>query len=300
MAVAPRMKVLTEGHGVAESPRWHDGRLWFSDWRSREILTVGMDGGVESVVDAQSFPFCFDWLPDGRQLVMSGAEGLVLVRDVRDGAANDGGGGGGDADLEVYADLSSLGDTAWKEIVVDGRGNAYVANIGFDFAGGAFEPGFIALVTPDGKAREVADGVRFPHGMALTPDGGTLIVAEAYGNRLSAFAIGDDGELGKRRLWADLDGVPHGICVDREGAVWYADVPGECCVRVAEGGDVLDIVEVDRGCFSCALGGPDGSVLFLLTADWEEAMDEGDPDEPGSGRILTMRAPAGAAAAPVK
>ena len=138
--------------------------------------------------------------------------------------------------------------------MADERGNAYVNSIGFDFPGGQFAPGLIALVTPDGAAREVADGLAFPNGMAISPDGATLIVAGSYGNRLTAYDIGRDGGLGGRRTWADTPGDhPDGICADSEVAVWYADVGSRRCVRVREGGEVLDIVSLDRGAFACAL-----------------------------------------------
>jgi len=129
-----------------------------------------------------------------------------------------------DGALVTHADLSGLAEKGhpWNEIVVDGRGNAYINNVGFEFPGGDFAPGTIALLTCDGSARQVADGIAFPNGMAVTPDNSTLTVAESYGKRLTAFDIAADGGLSNRRVWAGLDsGVPDGICVDEEGAVWY-------------------------------------------------------------------------------
>jgi sugar lactone lactonase YvrE len=153
---------------------------------------------------------------------------------------------------------------------VDGRGNAYINGGSLDvFSGGAFTPGVIVLVTPDGLARQVADGIAFPNGMAVTPDNATLIIAESYDNRLTAFDIAADGSLSDRRVWADLgEGVPDGICLDVEGAVWYADVPNTRCVRVREGGEVVQTIELDRGCFACMLGDEDGQTLFMLAAEW--------------------------------
>jgi sugar lactone lactonase YvrE len=152
---------------------------------------------------------------------------------------------------------------------VDGRGNAYINEAGFDFPGGEFAPGTIALLTPDGAARQVADGIAFPNGMAVTSDNSTLIVAESYGKKLTAFDIAADGSLSDGRAWADLgDGVPDGICVDAQGAVWYGDVPNRRCVRVREGGEVLQTIELDRGCFACTLGGVDGSTLFMVAQEW--------------------------------
>ncbi len=144
------------------------------------------------------------------------------------------------------------------------------------------------MVTPDGASRDVAGDVWFPNGMAVTPDGATLIVAESYGRRLSAFDIASDGGLSGRRVWADLgDGVPDGICLDATAAAWYADVPNRRCVRVREGGEVLERVEVDRGCFACMLGGEDGRTLFIVAAAWSGTADIGAGDR--TGQVLTHR-----------
>jgi sugar lactone lactonase YvrE len=264
-------RILLSGIVFGESPRWHEGRLWFSDWGAGEVVNVDLAGRRELVVRIPSFPFSLDWLPDGRLLIVS--SGLQRMES--------------DGSLVTQADLAPLA-AAWNEIVVDGRGNAYVNQAGFDLMAGA-EPtsGTIALVTPDGAAREVADGVWFPNGMAITASGSTLIVAESYRNRLMAFDIDRDGGLSNRRIWADLGtGVPDGICLDAEGAIWYADVPNRRCVRVREGGDVLDTITVDRGCFSCALGGTEGRTLFIAATQWRgpEHMFQGEP----TGQILTV------------
>jgi sugar lactone lactonase YvrE len=170
---------------------------------------------------------------------------------------------------------------------VDGRGNAYVNNIGFDF-GGEFAPGILALVTPDGSARQVAEGVAFPNGMVVAADNSTLILAESYGNKLTAFDIAADGSLSNGRVWADLPGgFPDGICLDADDAVWYGDVPNKCCVRVREGGEVLQTIHLDRGCFACALGGADRRTLFLTANEWDPAnMDGGSR----MGQVLTAEA----------
>jgi len=173
----------------------------------------------------------------------------------------------------------------------DGCGNVYINNQGFDFPGGNFAPGTIALLTPDGSVRQVADGIAFPNGMAVTSDNSTLIVAESYGRKLTAFDIAVDGSLSSRRVWADLNGgVPDGICLDAEGAVWYGDVPNKRCVRFGEGGQVLQTIDLDRGCFACMLGGADGTTLFMVTTEWRgaEHMAEG----PRTGQVLTVNAPA--------
>jgi sugar lactone lactonase YvrE len=274
-------RVLLAGLVLGESPRWHDGRLWLSDWGTGDVLTVDLEGRSEVVVGGVGpMPFCIDRLPDGRLLVVAGRDGRVRRREA-------------DGTLATHADLSGLAAPPWNEIVVDARGNAYVNNTGFDFPGGEFAPGSIAFVTADGAARHVADGVAFPNGMALTPDGSTLIVAESYANRLTAFAVGSDGSLSDRRVWAELGGgYPDGICLDADGAAWYADVPNRRCVRVRQGGEVLETVEADRGCFACMLGGPDGRTLFVVANEW------GGPGGRRTGQVLVVEAPAAHAGRP--
>src|SRR5437867_9785267 len=175
-------QLLIDGLAFPESPRWRAGRLWVSDWGAHEVIAIGPDGSREIVARVPSFPLCIDHLPDGRLLVVSAQDGLLLRMQA-------------DGSLVTHADLAGLSSHPWNDIVVDGRGNAYVNNIGFDFPGGEFAPGTVALVTPDGSARQVADGVAFPNGMAVTPDNATLIVAESYGKRLTAFDIAGDGSL---------------------------------------------------------------------------------------------------------
>lgn len=274
-------RVLLDGIAFGESPRWHGGRLWFADWGAGEVVAVGADGGHEVVLrpDFPTFPMCIAWLPDdGGLLVVSSGQDRVLRRAA-------------DGSLVPYADLAAVAH-GWNEIVADGRGRVYVNGGGFDLmAGEDFAPGVIALVTADGGARQVADGIAFPNGMLVTPDDSTLIIAESYGNRLTAFDIGADGGLSGRRVWADLgDGCPDGICLDAEGAVWYADVPNRRCVRVREGGEVLAVVELDRGCFACALGGADGRTLFLVATRWEGVAKA--VGGPRTGQLLTVAAPA--------
>jgi len=180
--------------------------------------------------------------------------------------------------LTTYADLTSLSRNAWNEIVVDGRGNAYVNTADA-----------IALVTPGGSARQVADGGAFPNGMAVTPDNSTLIMAESHGRKLTAFEIATDGSLSNRRVWADLgDGVPDGICLDAEKAVWYADVPNKRCVRVREGGEVLQTIALDRGCFSCALGGVNRKTLFVIATEWRGMEKVDEVARARAGQVLSI------------
>jgi sugar lactone lactonase YvrE len=270
--------ILMSGIALGESPRWHDDRLWFCDWGAHEVIALDIGGRSEVVLQVASFPFCIDWLPDGRLLIVSGGDGRVLRSEL-------------DGSLATHADLSSLSDRPWNEIVVDRRGNAYVNGIGFDMMSGEeAAAGIVALVAPDGSPRRVADDVEFPNGMVLTPDGSVLILAESYANRLTAFDIEQDGSLTNRRVWAELAGFyPDGICLDAEGAVWVADVPNHCCLRVREGGELTQRVDLDRGCFSCALGGPDGRTLFMTTAEWHGA--DGATGDERTGQVVSVRAP---------
>ena len=275
----PDVHTLLTGLAFGESPRWHEDRLWFSNWGTQEVVAVDLDGKSEVVARVPTtLPYSIDWLPDGRLLIVSGPEALLLRREP-------------DGSLATHADLSGI-DRGFNEIVVDGRGNAYINGGGFDLlAGEEFAPGVIVRVAPDGSARQVADGIAFGNGMVVTPDNSTLIVAESYGNRLTAFDIADDGGLSNRRVWADLDGgFPDGICLDADGAVWYGDVPNKRCVRVREGGEVLRTVALDRGCFACMLGGADGTTLFMLAAEWRGV--EHMSDEARTGRLLITQAPA--------
>jgi len=259
------MNTLLTGLAMGESPRWHENRLWFSDWGAQEIIALDLEGTREVVLRTSfGLPFCIDWLPDGRLLVVSGQERLLLRQEP-------------DGKLVTHADLNGLTDGAFNEIVVDGRGNIYVN-------GG----NIVALVTPDGKATKVAEDIAFPNGMAITPDNQTLILSESWAKRLTAFNIAADGSLDNRRVWADLgDGAPDGICIDADGAVWYADVPNKRCVRVREGGDLLAMIHLDRGCFACALGGADGRTLFLMAAQWYGF--QRIPESFGTGQVLSVK-----------
>src|SRR5262245_16723039 len=281
------LHTLATGLVIGESARWHDGRLWFAHWGTQEIVAVDENGASEVVAQGRpGLGWSIDWLPDGRLLVT----GQGLARPEPDGS------------LAGHADLSALKDH-WNEIVVDGRGNIYV-NGGTDFhPEDGLAPGVIVLVRPDGSVRQVADDIAFPNGMVVTPDDRTLVVAESFARRLTAFDIAADGGLSNRRVWADHTG--DGICMDADGAIWCQtmDAGGGSVDRVAEGGEVLQRIEVDMPCFSCALGGPDGRTLFMLVADWR--MHDGFEDNihrlttgPRTGKILTAPAPAPKAGRP--
>ena len=268
------VRPLLTGRGLVESPRWHADRLYFSDWSAGEVLAVDLGGDIEVIARVASLPLCTDWLPDGRLVIVSSPDGRLLRREP-------------DGSLVTHADLGRPG---WNDIVVDGRGHAYVNGAGFSpTAGEEFKPGSVVLVPADGPVREVADDLAFPNGMAVTPDNSTLIVADSYRHHLVAFDIGADGGLSGRQVWADLgEGTPDGICVDAQNAVWYADVPNRRCARVAEGGTVLQTVELDRGGFACMLGGPDRTTLFIVAAQWR-GMTESEMVSPGSGQVLATQ-----------
>jgi len=276
-------KPLVSGLVIGESPRWHEERLWFANWGTEEIVAVDLEGNAEVVGKGPpGLGWSIDWLPDGRLLVT----GQGLMRSEPDGS------------MVSHTDLSGLGVNDFNEIVVDGRGNIYV-NGGADFEPGEGNaPGIIALVTPDGSVRRVADGIAFPNGMVVTPDNSTVIIAESFARRLTAFDIADDGGLSNRRVWADGVG-PDGICMDAEGAIWtgVGEFGDNLVGRVREGGEVLERVQLDMPCFACMLGGDDGKKLFMLVADWR--MSESPVDNiarltegPRTGGVLTAAAPA--------
>lgn len=263
-------QVLLEGLHFAECPRWHDGRLWFSDFYDHRVRTVDLEGNVADVVEVPHQPSGLGWLPDGRLLVVSMVDQKVLRLD--------------DDRLVEHADLSGIASFHCNDMVVDAEGRAYVGNFGFDLfeylhehgvEGLLTEPGppraLLARVDPDGDVHVAADGLLFPNGAVITPDGSTLIIAETVGRRLSAFDIQADGSLHHRRVWADLGfHSPDGICLDAEGNVWVANPLGPECVLYAEGGVALERVETTQPCFACMLGGPDRRTLFLLTAPTAE------------------------------
>jgi sugar lactone lactonase YvrE len=279
--VQPR--VLLEGLAIPESPRWHDGRLWFSNWGTKQIVAVDLEGDSEVVGEGpDGLGWATNWLPDGRMLIT----GPELTRVERNGSR------------VRHADLGHISPFGWSEITVDGRGNVYVNTINFDFAD--FEevlssgraPGRIALVTADGEAREVANELAFPNGMVITPDNRTLVVAESFAARLTAFDIADDGSLSNRRVWADGVG-PDGISLDADGCIWASSaIMANDCARIREGGDVLERIELGRPCFATMLGGADRRTLFMLTADWRGTEGVEAVVKARTGQVLVADAPA--------
>ena len=276
-------RVLLDGLAMPESPRWRDGRLWFSNWGTKQIVAVDLAGNSGVVGEGpDGLGWATDRLPDGRLLIT----GPQLIRVDPDGSR------------VRHADLSHISPFGWSELTVDGRGNAYVNTINFDFAEfdevltGGKAPGKIALVTPDGKAREVASELAFPNGMVVTPDNKTLVIAESFAARLTAFDIADDGGLSKRRVWAEGIG-PDGICLDADGCIWASSASmANDCARIREGGEVLERIDLGRPCFATMLGGPDRRTLFMLTADWRGTNEIEDVIRARTGQVLTVEAPA--------
>jgi sugar lactone lactonase YvrE len=257
-------RVVARGLHFGEGPRWHDGRLWFSDFYDHAVKSLGGDGEIrtELVIDDQ--PSGLGWLPDGRLLVVAMHRRQVLRLDPHG--------------IALHADLSGIASFHANDMVVDGGGGAYVGNFGFDLdaeigARGAQSvladhgTARLARVMPDGTAHEAASDLHFPNGCVITPDGGTMIVAETLAMRLTAFDRAADGSLANRRIWATLGmRAPDGICLDADGHVWIANALAPECVLVAQGGDVIATVRTSQPCFACMLGGPGRSTLYVMTA----------------------------------
>jgi sugar lactone lactonase YvrE len=273
--------VLAEGLRFPEGPRWHDEHLVFSDQHAAVVRTLTVDGELGTVVDVPNRPSGLGWDADGRMLIVSMDDRRLLRLD--------------DGGLTEVADLTPLATWHCNDMVVDSVGRAYVGNFGFDLDGGA-DPTTttIVRVDPDGAISVAADGMRFPNGTVITPDGTTMVVGESWAGALTAFTIAADGTLSDRREWARLRGaVPDGICLDAEGAIWSACPLSGRVLRVREGGEITDVVTVDRrGAYACMLGGPDRSTLFVCTADASNPAETGtrrgaieicDVDVPGAG-----------------
>lgn len=270
--------VLLDGLMFGEGPRWHDGKLWFSDMHAHRVMTVNLDGKTETVAEVPGQPSGLGWLPDGRLLVVSMIDRRLLRLDP-DG-------------LTEVADLRELASYHCNDMVVDRQGRAYIGNFGFDFTTQQpFAPAEIILVTPDGNARVVADEMAFPNGSVITPDEHTLIVGETYGARLTAFDIEPDGSLTGRRLWAQLErAVPDGICLDTDGAIWVASPVSAEVLRVRQGGEVTHRIKVSTQAYACMLGGPERRTLFVLTAETTNP-DEARAKKSGRVEIVEVDIP---------
>lgn len=251
------MDVIAADIAFGESVRWHDGRVWFCDWIDGDVRSVrpdGRDRRIEAHVDG--IPVCIDWDRDGNLLVVNGGTGELLRSTGQH--------------TELVAELSPVSAHPWNEVAAHPSGRIYVNGIGFDMMGGAPPgPGHIVVVERSGEVRLVADDLAFPNGMVVSRDGATLMVAESHAGRITAYTIEESGALGDRRVFAAVEGsAPDGLGLAADGAVWYADVPNRHCRRVREGGDVIETVEVDRGCFSCATS-PAGD-LYIAATVWDD------------------------------
>lgn len=275
-------RVLADGIFFGEGPRWHDGRLWFSDFYAHAVKSVSAAGDVRTEFEIDDQPSGLGWRPDGSMLIVSMTKRQVLKRTV-------------DGTISVHADLSHIATYHCNDMVVDAAGGAYVGNFGFNLDAEIAARGVpdvlanhptakLAYVTPDGQTRVAAEDMHFPNGPVITPDGRTLILGETLGAVLTAFDIGPDGDLSNRRVWASTGtAVPDGICLDADGAIWIANPVAPQCVRIAQGGDVLEIIDTGQLCYACMLGGDDGRTLFMLTAD---SSDHEAAAARATGRIL--------------
>ena len=266
-------EVVLDGLAFPEGPRWHDGRLWFSDMHAHEVVALDPTSGErETIVEVPACPSGLGWLPDGTLLIVS-MEDRRLVR-FEDGA------------LVEHADLSSIATFHCNDMVVDWLGRAYVGNFGFDLHQRAeMVPATLARVDPDGSVHAVAEDMGFPNGSVIYDT--TLVVGESFAGRLAAFDIADDGALTNRRVWAQLEGaVPDGICLDAEGAIWVAAPLSNEVLRVREGGEVTDRIALDRGAFACMLGGADRRTLFICASHSSDPVESG---QQRSGQIVATR-----------
>ncbi|GAB3164096.1 SMP-30/gluconolactonase/LRE family protein [Amycolatopsis stemonae] len=260
--------VVLDGFSYLECPRWHDGRLWVSDFYTGKVVAIDARGETEVIAEVPQQPSGLGFLPDGRLLIVSMRDHRLLVRDEP-------------GKLTEHADLSGVVSGVLNDMVVDARGRAWVGNFGFDLMGGApLRYTTLTRVDADGSVAVAAEDLGFPNGMVILGD--VLVVAETFAGRLTAFDIGEDGELSGRRVWAQfgetpktedvgeavqlLEVAPDGICADAEGAIWVADALHNRVLRVEEGGRILEEIDAGTGVFACMLGGADGRTLYLCAA----------------------------------
>ena len=281
-----QVTIVADGLYFGEGPRWHNGRLWFSDFYDHAVKSLGADGHVAIEHELADQPSGLGWLPDGRLLVVSMKELKVLREE--------------DGTLVEHADLSGLARHLCNDMVVDDSGRAWVGNFGFDLDAELEKKGpegvladhpmtNLVRVDPDGSVHLAAAGMHFPNGSVISPDGRTLIVAETLAMQLSAFDIQPDGSLQNRRVWAPTSAcVPDGICLNADGNVWVANALAPECVLIAPGGQVVEVVETSQNCYACMLGGADGRDLFMVTAG---SSDHSEASAARSGRIEMTRAP---------
>ncbi|MBX9643251.1 MAG: SMP-30/gluconolactonase/LRE family protein [Novosphingobium sp.] len=291
-----QVTTLAEGIYFGEGPRWHEGRLWFSDFYSSRVCSVGLEGDLRSELELEGRPSGLGWMPDGSLLVVR-MELREVWRRWPDGR------------FERHADLTGHSAFLCNDMVVDAQGRAYVGNFGFDLDAELHARGpesvladhprtCLALVQPGGSVSDAAPGeqLSFPNGMVITPDGDTLIVGETLGGCLTAFDIGTDGTLSNRRQWAPTwPRIPDGIGLDASGAVWIANPLAPECARIAPGGEVLEVIETGLPCYACMLGGPQGRHLFMLVAPSSDATEAAKAP---LGKVLVAEVEAGRAGWP--
>lgn len=263
--VTRTIRVLADGIYFGEGPRWHEGRLWFSDFYAHEVKSVSLAGDLRTEFKLDDQPSGLGWMPDGSMLVVSMTKRQVLRRSK-------------DGKIAVHAELKGIATYHCNDMVVDAAGRAYVGNFGFNLDEEIGKRGIqgvlaehatanLALVAPDGKVSIAASGMHFPNGSVITPDGKTLIVGETLAATLTAFDIGADGALSNRRAWASTQpAVPDGIALDANGNIWVANPIAPQCVLIAKGGKVVETIDTGAPCYACMLGGEDGRTLFMLTA----------------------------------
>ncbi len=258
-----KMTVIVDNLKFPEVPRWREDKLWFGDFFAHKVMHVDLQGHAQTVVELRDLPAGLGWTPKGQLLVVSALSRRLFCLE------NDG--------LVEVADLSSLVSYPCSDMVVDGQGRAYIGDIGFDFGkpDATFMPGLLLLVERGGSPRVVAEGLAFPNGMVITPDGQTLIVAESYAARLTAFTIEPDGSLSQRRIWAQFDErngrvTPDGICLDAKGAVWAASPGTKEVLRTCQGGEITDQIPLDQIPLACMLGGPDRRTLFITSSESQD------------------------------
>ncbi len=252
-----QLKTLVENLAFSEGPRWHDGRLYYSDFYRHVVEAVDLEGNVEKIADVPTQSSGLGWLPDGRMLIVSMLDRKLLRREL-------------DGTLVEHADLNDIATWHCNDMVVDAKGRAYVGNFGFDYDAPGATPvhADLAFVDVDGTVSVAAKGLQFPNGTVITPDGKTMIIGETFGRQLTAFDIAEDGRLGNRRCWANIDPhFPDGICLDAENGVWVADPAQNSVIRVEEGGNITHTIDPGRAAFACMLGVEDGKRLFICTAD---------------------------------
>lgn len=269
-----KLEPFLDGLSFGEGPRWHEGRLWYSDFYVHQVRRVDEAGHAETVVEVAGRPSGLGWRPDGTMLIVSMTD-RRLMRFA-------------DGKLSVEAELSSLAPAPCNDMVVDGRGRAYVGNFGYDrHAGQSPRTTCLIRVDPDRSVHEAANGLMFPNGTVITPDGKTMIVGETFAHRLTAFDVAADGTLSNARPWASIDGCyPDGICLDAEGAIWVSDPFGRRVLRVLEGGRITHSVDLaPRGAYACMLGGQDRRTLYVVTNSGSGPAMADKRD----GRIETMR-----------